>query len=126
MAALLTRALDIDPARRPTAAELRNACERELLRDRHRALLVHEGTTYTISAENRNISLRVGNTSVLQITYNGLDFIVTNVEGRVLRNNSTVAAGDVLEGSLVFTFGGEAGPYRVYVPFDISHPEVIA
>jgi serine/threonine-protein kinase len=65
-----------------------------------------------------------GNNSGLSITYDGIDFIVSDITGVVMANNMTISDGDTITGSVVIVLGGP-GTYRISITADLSHPEVI-
>ncbi|MPT40257.1 MAG: serine/threonine protein kinase [Achromobacter sp.] len=107
---------------RPAMQDVKNLLARQLLKNRHRATVVLNGTTNTLDCNNRTIALnaKIGN---LTIEYDGIDFKVTKVSGAVYINNTAVFVGAVVPGCCVLTFG-DSGP-RTFVTFDISNPEVM-
>lgn len=121
LAPLINRCLQLSPTARPTAAELARAFERELLRGQHRATLVSGNNIFTLDQIGKPVVAKhLGNS--IQVTYDGLDFIVTAVTGAAFVNNKPASVGMILPGSAVITLGA-SGPRR-FVPFDVSHPEV--
>jgi serine/threonine protein kinase len=109
-------------ADRPTMQNIRDLLARQLLKNKHRATVVLNGTVHILDSKNTNIALNatVGN---LAIKYDGLDFKVSSVSGDVYINNTPATAGQLIPGCCVLTFGNGAG--RKFVTFDVSNPEVM-
>jgi serine/threonine protein kinase len=121
ISALIDRCLDLDPVKRPTAAELRKIFERKLLYGKHKATLVSASTTLLIDVINKPVQASHGFNHII-IRYDGFDFIVMGVQGSAFINNRPAVVGDALTGSHVITLG-VANP-RYFITFDASHPEV--
>lgn len=119
---LLYKCLAEDSHDRPTMQEIQTLLKKYLLKDRHRAVVVLQGTQNILDSSNRRIKLTasVGN---ITIDYDGLKFSVTTVSGSIFMNNKAILAGTVIPGSCVLTFG--SGSSRVFVTFDVSNPEVM-
>jgi len=121
---VLEACMSCDPAARPQMKDMRNLIAPYLLRDTHQALAVIGGKKYVLNTQNRNITLEMGAVGKVKITYNGLGFVVSHVEGAVYINNAAVVINQVMPGSCVITLGNN-GTSRDFVPFDVSNPEVV-
>ncbi|RVI98114.1 serine/threonine protein kinase [Sinorhizobium meliloti] len=122
--ALLNLCLSCDPAQRPSALALKKGLGKQLLFNKHRMLITHGGSDHFVDVNNSQVTLSSGNDAVT-ITYNGMDFVVTNVSGFVRHNNTPVAVGFVLHGAAVIVLGDPAKYGRTSITADISHPEVM-
>jgi eukaryotic-like serine/threonine-protein kinase len=121
---MLNDCLRVDPSSRPDAQSVRDKLRSELLRNRHRALLIGAGQRRTIDCDNRTATLRAPNVGEVQVQYDGYEFIITAVDGPVYMNNKRLAQGMRLTGCCVLSFG-TSGPFRTYATFDVSNPEVL-
>ena len=86
---------------RPEMEDVADLLGRHLLRDRHRALLVSRGRTYVLDANNRVVQLSVAGQGAIDVSYDGLQFVITAVSGEVAVNNMKVSVGQTLPGSTV-------------------------
>jgi eukaryotic-like serine/threonine-protein kinase len=121
----LNSCLEKDISARPSMSMLARLIGQHLLRDRHRALLVSAGSTYVLDAKKRVVQLSVTGRGTLDISYDGLRFVVTALSGDVAINNMAVSIGDTLPGSCVITLGAvELGTRRTFITVDVAHPEV--
>ncbi|CAN7760909.1 protein kinase [Cupriavidus necator] len=118
---LVNACLSFDPNARPTAELLSRSFERELLYGQHRATLVSGSNIFTLNQIAKPVAASHQGNSI-QITYNGIDFVVTGISGDAFVNNLKAHVGMVLPDSAILTLGS-AGTRR-FVPFDVSHPEV--
>lgn len=116
--------LSAAPNERPDVSEIASIIEKHLLFDRHRALVVMNGTQHWLDQNNRKISLTAGNVGNLTIEYDGFGFKVSRAGGSVFVNNTPASVGLEMPGCCVLTFG--TGGNRSFVTFDVSHPEVMA
>ncbi len=121
---IIHRCLELDAKLRPSMDEIVETLKRQLTKDKHKALITMGNTTHTISKDNRQAKISVGNIGSLSIQYDGLNFLVTGVNGDVSFNNLAAEVGQILPGCCVITFKGNQR--RVFVTFDVSHPEVTA
>jgi serine/threonine-protein kinase len=122
---LLNACLEAMPANRPSMAEIRDALARQLLTDRHRALLVSGGESYILDSSNRVVNLSAQGLGALRISYDGQRFVVSNVSGHVSVNNMMVVDDNTIAGSCVIILDHfERGMRRVFITFDVAHPEV--
>lgn len=112
-----------DPSDRPNMDQVKLALQRQLLKDRHRALVVLNGVANFLDKNNRKINLKAGTVGYLSIEYDGYDFKVSAVSGSVTINNNSVSTGDLVPVCCVITFG--VGSSRDFVTFDVSNPEVM-
>jgi eukaryotic-like serine/threonine-protein kinase len=110
------------PEDRPEMNDVVRTLERELLKDRHRALVAMNQTEHWLHRGNRDIILKVETVGRIRIDYDGFDFKVGLAEGDVFLNNRALKSGDLVPGCCVITFG--TGSTRRFVTFDVSHPEV--
>ena len=124
VSAVIADCLNHSPKKRPSMETVEKAFARQLLKDRHRALMVIGGKTYYLNADSRQIKVNGGASVGMQIHYDGFDFVVTAVTGKVTFNNKTVKVGDVVPGCCVITFYDNQN--RVFVTFDVSTPEFMA
>lgn len=123
---LLDRALDVDAAKRPTAADIRNCVHRNLVKDQHRATLIGLDKPVQLNKGNRSTTLRLPGIGEIQLNYNGTNIVATQVSGEVFINNRSITAGTLLYESCVITFGNpERGSARRFVELNCSLPEVV-
>lgn len=127
IAALLNESIDDAPASRPPMRAIRDALARHILFNQHRALVVHQSRASALSAANRSVKLDFGTIGSIEINYDGLSFLVTNVSGEVHINNHPVIAGSSLPGACVVALGAahRRANERRFITFDISHPEIV-
>lgn len=126
VSALLDGCVDPNPAVRPSMDVIRRALEDEILRDRHKMLLTHNGNLYVVDKAHPTNQL-TWQTSKITISYDGVAFRVSHVEGTVMINNSPAIVGQRLHGSYVIVLGVDepSGLRRASVTADVSHPEVM-
>ncbi|MER8804082.1 protein kinase [Mesorhizobium sp. M0018] len=126
IAYLLNSTLSYDPLERPNAETLRAALGKNLLFDKHRMLITYSGSDHFVDAANRTVTLTAQGDGVT-ISYDGLDFVVTQVLGHVRHNNRQVVVGYRLQGAAVIVLGDPSGDRRLRtsITADISHPEVM-
>lgn len=125
---ILFACMDHNPNARPTMSDVYHTIEQHLLFNRHRALVVLNGSPSYLDKDNTSVSLRFGTVASVKIEYDGLSFRVTNVSGDVFVNNVKTSVGDMLPGACVLTLGGpeRRANQRAYVTFDLSNPEIVA
>jgi len=131
LAELLNKALVRNPPDRPAAAEIRHLSSRLLLRNAHRATITmrEDKQAYEINEKNPTVQLShplTGGGSI-EITYDGLAFSVTNVNGNVLVNHRQCLRGQQLPNCCVIDLDSPTGRSadRRFVTFDLSNPEVV-
>ncbi len=126
LADLLDFCLDRDPANRPKMSDLRSLISKHLLTGAHRALVVSAGRPYDFHGPGQKVSIAAKGLGKLTIEYDGLNFKATEVEGEVFVNYAPINAEHIFLGSCVIALGRpELGARRIYVTFDVSHPEVV-
>ena len=125
--ALLDACLDPNPSGRPTANHLSSVLALHLIRGKHRGLFVQgRAKVIELSAQQPTVNLKIGGLGDIQISYDGLRFIVTAVNGSVRINNVPVKVGDVLHESCLLSFGDPSlGSAQQWITFFASHPEVV-
>jgi eukaryotic-like serine/threonine-protein kinase len=123
--AVLYACLHPNPVERPTMQAIRDLLAKHLLHDKHRALIVHQGRASYLDATNRAVQLN-SQLGKVTIEYDGFNFCVKQVNGDVFINNQRTEINAVLPGACVVTLGApENKNSRVYVTFDLSHPEIV-
>lgn len=124
----LNQCFSYDPVARPEMGQVRDVIAKYILSDSHRAQLVVASTLHTLSATNRVVNIAAGNgRGGCRLTYDGHAFVFSEVTGFVAMNNIQVANGMQLVGSCVLAFGHpDLGGGRLFIPIDISNPEVNA
>ena len=122
----LNSCFSINPNDRPRMSNVRNVIAKYLLTDTHKAQLVVSGKLYTLSSASRVVNISGGDErGGCTITYNGNSFLFSNVVGYVSMNNMRVSNGASLVDSCVLCFGDPSmGSTRLFIPIDVSHPEV--
>lgn len=123
IATILNKCLEKNSKTRPKMAEVAELIGRHLLHNKHRALLVSSGKTHVLDVTNPKVHLSVQGHGALTITYDGFQFVASNVSGHVAINNITTTNGFVLPGSCVIVLGFQ-GARRTFITVDVSHPEV--
>lgn len=121
---ILDRCFQSDPNHRPTAEEIQEVLARHLVRTRHVANFVHGGKMYTMSKTAPQYSVTAPKGS-FSITYDGLVFSLSNITGDVYINGNKVFGPTILPNSCVIIIGGGTGFDRAFIPFNVSHPEVV-
>ncbi len=124
---ILDACLDPEPNNRPLAIQVSSLLGIHLNRNKHRGLFVQGmAKVYELSASHTSVSLKIGTLGRLNVTYDGLRFLITEVEGEVSINNVLAEPGHVLHDACVLGFGGAAlGASRQWVAFFSSHPEIV-
>lgn len=122
--ALLNLCLSSDPNARPTSTEIKLSLGKQLLYDKHRMLITHNDSEYSVHANNRQVKLSAGSDTV-SISYNGLEFVVTSISGFARHNNQQLIVGYVLSGSSVIVLGDPNKSRKTSITADVSHPEVM-
>jgi serine/threonine protein kinase len=117
----LSDTVTTNPIDRPTALKLSLLLEREILKDKHIAKFVHGNATYKIDKNKRVENIGFPN-NYFTISYNGYEFLVTNIIGVVLFNNMTIKLGDPIPEACVITLKTER---VVFVSYLSSNPEII-
>jgi len=114
----------LNPQERPKISEIAELLQAQLLRGKHKGILVSGNNVFVMSSEKPGALLQIDSSLSITIRYTGLAFRVASAQGVVLINNCLTRAGDALPKSCVITLG-ETGARRVFATFDISNPEVV-
>ena len=125
---LFNQTLSSLPDNRPTMMAIRDALGARLLENRHRGLFVTHGLQceiFELHKDNRNVTINLGDLGSISVGYNGTAFVIMEVSGEVRINNILVEKNQTIPGSCVIGFGSSNDGGRVFVTFDMSHPEVV-
>lgn len=123
---ILSKCLASSPDDRPPMVDIQRQLSKHLLKDKHQALATYAGKTSILNASNRTVNLRYLNVGEIKIEYNGFSFYISSVNGEVFINNRMAGYNDELPGSCVVALGDVSRQSnRVYITFDLSHPEVV-
>ncbi|GAA0709870.1 serine/threonine-protein kinase [Dokdonella soli] len=123
---LIEACLAANPVDRPSMQQVRDTLAKHLLFDRHQALVVYKGNASYLNASNRVVSAKLPGMGSITITYDGMNFVVADVQGDVFINYGKTVKGQALPGSCVVALGGpDKGASRRYVTFDLASPEVV-
>lgn len=121
---VLDRCLSATASARPRAAEVKAALAKHLLRNKHIADFVHGGIMYSVSQSKPKYQISATK-GTFEVTYSGVDFVLTSVSGEVYVNGIAATPNMILPGSCVIGIGGGSAADRAFIPFNVSHPEVI-
>lgn len=125
VADILFACLEPAPQDRPSMGAVRDMLGKQLMRDRHQALLVFNQKPVYVNA-NKPVGKISGRLGGLDIRYDGLRFTSQAIVGDVYINNLPAVSGGQLPGSCVIALGAStAGAQRSYITFDVSHPEIM-
>lgn len=124
----INKCLSVDPAARPSALAMRDTIGKYLVRGKHKGLFVHGVEPICeLSHANPNVRLKIGDLGMINVSYDGLRFVIGEVSGNVYINNQPAAVAMELPEACVLTYGDLAqGPNRAWPTFSSSHPEVIS
>ena len=126
IADLIDSCLEIDPDDRPLMRDIKGALMSELLHEKHKATIVHEGQVHFLEEVGKGVKISRGALDSLKIYYDGYNFRIQDISGDVYVNEVIAKDGQKIEGSSVIILGNPSlGGLRKFVTFDISHPEVI-
>lgn len=125
IAMALDRTLSRRANERPSMRSVRDVLKRHILLGRHRATLTHRGQKYVLS-EPGDVFVINDPRVTFKVQYDGLRFTILEAQGDVFINNVVASAGEALPQSCVITIG-QRSPFlgRTFIPFDVSHPEVV-
>lgn len=124
---ILFRCLSSEPKERPQMSDVRELLQRQLLKNSHRALLIHNNSQHIIDSQNNGVTIKKNNIGDVQIAYNGYEFYIQSLNGEVSVNNRKPDINEILPDSCVIIIGNSHRPRRErsVITFDISHPEVV-
>lgn len=126
IAAILNQCLSKKPANRPSMETVRDIVGRHLLHGRHKATMIVGEKIHYLEKIGQSVKLSAGSLGSVDVSYDGYDFIATNVVGDVYINNMDIAPPQNLPGACVITLGAPSlGFNRRYITFDVTHPEVV-
>ncbi|MBR0651595.1 serine/threonine protein kinase [Roseomonas terrae] len=126
IAATLNQCLSKKPMTRPSMETVRNIIGRHLLHGRHKATMIAGDKIHYLEKIGQSVKLSAGSLGSVDVSYDGYDFIATNVTGDVYINNMGIIPPQKLPGASVITLGAPSlGFQRQYITFDVTHPEVI-
>lgn len=126
IAAILNECLSRKPANRPSMETVRDMVGRHLLHGRHKATMIVDEKIHYLEKIGQSVKLSAGSLGSVDVSYDGYDFIATNVVGDVYLNNMDVVPPQNLPGACVITLGAPSlGVKRRYITFDVTHPEVV-
>ena len=126
IAGLLDDCLSTSPTARPPIETVRAAVAKHLLENRHRALLLVNNKPMVLDAASRFVKVTMAQVGNISLSYDGLRFVVTAVQGDVSINNKQAVSGSLVHGCSVITLGAPAlGTARNFVTLDVAHPEVV-
>ncbi|MBB2166160.1 serine/threonine protein kinase [Gluconacetobacter sp. 1b LMG 1731] len=126
IAAILNQCLSKKAARRPSMETVRDTVGRHLLHGRHKATMIVGEKIHYLEKIGQSVKLSAGSLGSVNVSYNGYNFIATNVVGDVFINNMNIVPPQNLPGACVITLGAPSlGVRRRYITFDVTHPEVV-
>lgn len=124
---LLESCINVDPGKRPKMSLVRDSIAKNLLKDKHQAIAVLMGEPKFLNKDKKRVQMGMDGIGSIEILYDGFRFYVKNVSGEVYINNIPVNIDHEIPGSCVVTIGAPSRHYsnRAFIPFDVSHPEVV-
>jgi serine/threonine protein kinase len=123
---ILDATLDHNPANRPKMHQVRATLARHLLFGKHNGTITDWPNTLAINKTGQSVRISQGVVGSGVITYDGLDFILSQVTGDVYVNGTKATGNSALPQSCVIIIGApDLGASRKFATFDVSHPEVV-
>lgn len=125
---LLYKCLAVDPNERPSMELVRDSLKNILLFNSHRALLITDyKKPVVLSGAHRTEPYDNPGIGSVEITYSGSQFYISKLTGDVHVNNIRAKQNNILPNSCVIILGpaGKTNVKRVFITFDLSHPEVV-
>lgn len=125
---LLFQCLNTNPCERPDMADVCQTLKKFVLYNSHRALLISDNTPpVIISSTNKSAAFNNSGVGSIEVKYSGSEFYISNLSGEVYVNNITAKRFNILPDSCVIILGASSRPRRerVFITFDLSHPEVV-
>ncbi|WP_434779071.1 serine/threonine-protein kinase [Neisseria sp. Ec49-e6-T10] len=114
-----------NPTERPRMSHIRDEIGKHLLLNQHQALIIHKAKSHILNADSRTAKLDspVGS---CELYYDGLNFIMQNINGEVFVNNKYIKEVTILYGACVISLGNSDrhARERYFITFDISNPEI--
>lgn len=124
VASVLEACFEHDIGARPSMSEVKTIIEHQIVKDKHRARIATQTEVHELGAEKRDIRLSTA-VGKLNIHYDGIQFQVTRCEGDVRLNNKIPEVGDQMPPACVISFPMNM-QRKMFLTFDVSHPEVSA
>jgi len=127
LADLIDRAICIDPVRRPSSGELRACIARLINHSQRRGVFSLVDRVHELAQIGVTTRLEIQPYGTLRVVYaRDGRFTIREVSGDVFVNNTRATVGAELPDSCVLTFGPEsARAARIFIPFDVSQPEIV-
>lgn len=113
---------------RATASALRDACEINLVKGRHKGRFTSSRNSeiYELSQIKPNVKINTHGNGEVRAAYSGTDFVITGFTGDVFINNLPASVGTALPNSCVITLGDfSKGADRTHISFLCSKPEIV-
>jgi hypothetical protein len=118
--------LDLNPANRPKMHQVRATLARHLLFGKHNGTISDWPNTLAINKTGQSVRISQGALGSAVITYDGLDFVLSQVSGDVYVNGTKAIGNSVLPQSCVIIIGApNLGASRKFATFDVQNPEVV-
>ncbi|ELV2204458.1 serine/threonine protein kinase [Escherichia coli] len=125
---LFFKCLDANPQARPAMKDVCDVLKKILLHNSHRALLISDNKKpVVLSATHKTESYNNPGVGSVEITYSGSEFYISDISGDVYVNNIRAKKRNLLPSSCVIILGpaGRTTTKRIFITFDLSHPEVV-
>lgn len=125
IASILDSCLSANPGARPEMPVVCACLKTYLVRDKHRAFVATPSRQFILDCNNRTVTVNSTGRGSFVLTYDGLSFVISAVQGHVFVNNEAIKNGFELPGSCVVVLGDPSmGNARISISVDVSHPEV--
>lgn len=125
---LLYQCLKVNPNERPDMNTVCQILKKHVLYDSHRALLIpYNKQPVIISVKNKSEIFDNPGIGSVEIKYSGSEFYISSLSGEVYVNNILASQYNLLPNSCVIILGSSSRKRneRVFITFDVSHPEVV-
>tara|TARA_R110002124_G_scaffold173624_1_gene341228 strand:+ start:1336 stop:2337 length:1002 start_codon:yes stop_codon:yes gene_type:complete len=121
IADVLSDCLSDTSGNRPTIQEVCRVLTREMQKGTHRLTLTAGPNIHVVDATKNRIPIRFEG-AMVEISYDGYDFTITDIDGAVDINNMRMRVGSIISGSVIIVLSGNGK--RAFVTADASHPEI--
>ena len=122
----IDQCLHFDPDERPAIDDVVGVLASQITFGRHRGILTAPSNVYEITEVGKGVKIDLGIKGSAEIFYDGMNFHISPLAGTIVVNNILVGAKSELPGASVIAFGDPLEPARrIFLTFDISHPEVV-
>lgn len=125
---LFFQCLNTSPDERPDMAHVCQTLKKFVLFNSHRALLIADNASpIIVSSKNKSAIFNNSGVGSVEVKYSGSEFYISSLSGEVYVNNITARQYNILPDSCVIILGASSRPRRerVFITFDLSHPEVV-